>query len=446
MKATRWSPFDFNYSAMSKHHDALKALVSGPLTHTNYRPYRNGEATGNFDVSCSPGARRLEVKVRVRYNFDKAYTGTEQVDFRRKLVAQVDKYWSSRYRLLLCVDPAKLDLGQKKPGPAYSYPMLPTFTVEESPQTHYQVDIADSKYDRSFVSTDGHCALFRGTADDFQSTLHNKMQHREGLVGKLINKVMHIDGEDAVTHYRQAENRPIAFVANSTDYTTVGKSELGNLGRLLKQELPTWELVTIQVVGHTTKGESATVGVQRADKVRRDLVALGVPAPQLVARASKSPGTAKVPSVMLKLEKDPRAKLVKDAHPWPVAAHEFGHMLGLLDEYIPGNDHNDNDYREFTADCARFGNLAVPRFGVRGTSIMSWGYHVFPAHYVSVARALDEMIASKVKNQLLPRVADHVDFLKAVTVRIDPLPVKTAVEHENAINYLDWIQGAYRQP
>lgn len=430
---------------MPTHRDALKALVAGPLSLTNWRPYQNGEATGYFDVTCSPATRSMNVKVRVRYNFAKAYSTTEQADFKRKLIAQVDKYWSGRFRLLLCIDPGKLTLGQSKPGPVYSYPITPTFTIEESVQTHYQVDVADTRFAQSFVTTDGHCSLFRGTADDFQSAMHNKLQHREGILGKLGNKLLPIPGEDAVTHYRKAENRPIAFVANSADYTTVGKSELNNLGRLLKQDLPTWELATIQVVGHTMKGEDAALGLQRAEQVRRDLVARGVPAPQLVARASKSPGTAKVPSVMLKLEKDPRAKLVKDAHPWPVAAHEFGHMLGLLDEYIPGSDHNTNDFTEFTADCAKYGGLTMPRFGVRGTSIMSWGYHVFPAHYVPVARALDQMIAREVKSRLLPKVADHVDFLKAISVRVDPLPLKTVVEQENAINYLDWYKGAYRQ-
>ena len=424
------------------HKQALKEVVKEMYSLTDWRPYGT-DNTGLFDVTCSPAQRRMDVKIRVRFAFDSAYGGTERADFKRKMIAQVDKYWSGRFRLLLSINPANLKLGPAKPVSPFVFPILPTFTVEESAQqTHFTVNVSDTRFSRSFVDTDQQCALFRGTADDFQSSLHNKLQHREGLLGKIGNTVMPIPGKDAVTYFRQAEDRPIAFQPNMADYAVVGRTELDALGRLLKQELPTFELVTIQVVGHTTKSEAATLGLQRAEKVRRDLVAAGVPAPQLVARASKSPGTAKVPSVMLKLEKNARAKLVKEPHPWPVAAHEFGHMLGLLDEYIPDGDHDATEFRAFSDDCVKYGNLVKPRFGVRGTSIMSWGYHVFPAHYVPVARTLDKMVKEKVRTLGLATFDAHM-FQQAISIVVDPLALKTKVEELNPINYLDWYKGAY---
>ncbi|MEO7962868.1 MAG: hypothetical protein ABIT38_03060 [Gemmatimonadaceae bacterium] len=380
----------------------LKHIIGGTFHINNLRPY-GATNTGNFDASCSPAQRRMDVKIRVRFAFDKAFGGTEQADFKKKMIEQVDKYWSGRFRLLLRIDPAQLQLGPMGPTSVYEFAIHPTFTIEESTQqTHYTVNVSDTRFSRSYVSAKGRCALFRGTDDDFQHSLHNQLQHRQGFLGKVDNVVMPIPGKDAVTYFRKAEDRPVAFLPNSADYALAGKTELTKLGVLLKQELPTFELVIIQVVGHSMKGEAATLGLQRAEKVRRDLIAVGVPSPQLVARASKSPGTAKVGSVLLKLEKDARTKQVANPHPWPVAAHEFGHMLGLLDEYIPDGKQEKDELKEFSDDCVKFGNLIKPRFGVRGTSIMSWGYHVFPAHYVTVAR-------------------------------------------ENAINYLDWIKGDYAQ-
>lgn len=93
----------------------------------------------------------------------------------------------------------------------------PTFTVEESNQTHFTVNVDDTRFSRSFVTTDGQCALCRGTADDFQSSLHNKLQHREGDLGRIGNTLMPIPGEDAVTHFREAEDRPVTFLPNSRD-------------------------------------------------------------------------------------------------------------------------------------------------------------------------------------------------------------------------------------
>jgi hypothetical protein len=118
-------------------------------------------------------------------------------------------------------------------------------------------------------------------------------------------------------------------------------------------------------------------------------------------------------------------------------------MLGLIDEYCPAGDPQIADtYPHFERDCEKY-SVIFPRFGVRGTSLMSWGYHVYPCHYVPLAKALDTLIGDYASTMYRARHLDLAScnhFLEGLAVSIDPLPMKAHVEENEEVNYLDWLR------
>ncbi len=185
-------------------------------------------------------------------------------------------------------------------------------------------------------------------------------------------------------------------------------------------------LHALQVVGDATGGDVA-LGRRRANSIIRRLKKAGVEN-QMVAVAG--PGIADAVTV----QAAPADNSVVDTyvHKWAriSAAHEFGHMLGLMDEYYgaksdevvhkmisdgvlpPGTrgDHlvanppTDNvteaKGQTETMKLLEDANLATPDFtladNAKSSSLMTGGYELWPQHYVTVWEALAKLTEAEI--------------------------------------------------
>ena len=74
------------------------------------------------------------------------------------------------------------------------------------------------------------------------------------------------------------------------------------------------------------------------------------------------------------------------------AAHEFGHALGLPDEYVNRTTGNLGAKQTAFVNLAQQAGVAPPdRWGDRTSSVMSVGEDVLPRHYLTIWEALGQM-------------------------------------------------------
>jgi hypothetical protein len=200
---------------------------------------------------------------------------------------------------------------------------------------------------------------------------------------------------------------------------------VGELNRLgVPPELA--HLHGIEVVGDATGGNAALAG-KRADTVIRRLKRLGIK-----NTLQKVVGNANVDTVTVRAAAADPNIVDTYVHKWSriSAAHEFGHMLGLMDEYygaksdtvvkqmisdglLPPDTRGDHltanppttNVQETKGQMAstklfQDTGLATPDFTLqdqaKSTSMMTGGYELWPQHYVTVWEALTKLTAGEI--------------------------------------------------
>jgi hypothetical protein len=185
----------------------------------------------------------------------------------------------------------------------------------------------------------------------------------------------------------------------------------------------------LEVVGDAA-GANAVLAGKRADSVIRRLKALGVKNPM-----QKVAGASNVDAVTVRAAPADPTIVNTYVRQWSriSAAHEFGHMLGLMDEYYgaksdvvvkkmisdgllpPGTrgDHlaanppadNVGEARgqAATMQLLEATDLATPDFtlqdNAKSTSMMTGGYELWPQHYVTVWEALTRLTAGEIASK-----------------------------------------------
>jgi hypothetical protein len=87
-----------------------------------------------------------------------------------------------------------------------------------------------------------------------------------------------------------------------------------------------------------------------------------------------------------------KQRFIASHHIYPLAAHEFGHILGLPDEYHQSAKQQNADQanlNEYTSLCAKF-QVTKPALNTTSMSLMAAGNQLLPAHYVTLANAVHQ--------------------------------------------------------
>jgi hypothetical protein len=195
----------------------------------------------------------------------------------------------------------------------------------------------------------------------------------------------------------------VRFAKDSADLDARAQRELDAFSEVRRLNLPIFPELQIKVKSHRLPDENANLDDLRVASVIDFLRRRGFSrnafyqkegrTVSLVQRLSASVGAnAAAPYVTLQYRKSSAQQFLQADYCCPVAAHEFGHMLGLPDEY-PLSKKMRNEKQaardSFYELCAKF-HVPQPPFDTYSISLMSTGVQVLPAHYVTLAEAVDQ--------------------------------------------------------
>jgi len=134
------------------------------------------------------------------------------------------------------------------------------------------------------------------------------------------------------------------------------------------------------------------LSLQRAEAVATELRNAGVPQPLVVS--GRGPVGSPNEAANRKVEVAPSTSFETTyaTNRYSVAEHEFGHALGLPDEYINRTSGALGAKQTAFVNLAQQAGVAPPdRWGDKTSSQMSSGVDVLPRHYLTVWEALAHM-------------------------------------------------------
>jgi hypothetical protein len=373
---------------------------------------------GTFDSNLVfPGS--LRVTVRLAWNFGHSWrrnkfggsavwTPDQREQFKDSHRNIVKDYWDARYGIVI---------RHKRTGETRT--IVPEFTVEDvtdgGGESHYQMWVSALPTWESYVSERGddprgelRCKLHRHDADADPSHSVVRNIHAWMLKRGVVDQMRKAIGDLA--------QGGVKFDPGSAALDDENRQKLNDLASFLRVDLPVFPQLELKVKSYRVPNEAADLDRKRFEAVRGYLVRRGFPA-ECFRR--KPEGTVKAPSVVarvrgrgqerpyvtLQFRKSSAVGFLDGRLIYPIAAHEFGHQLGLLDEYpFSGRElaRRAPQRGPYLDLCTKFNAQPAP-FNSNTLSLMSSGNHVLPCHYVPLAEAVHEHLRHFYGDELIPR-------------------------------------------
>jgi outer membrane protein OmpA-like peptidoglycan-associated protein len=360
----------------------LQAKKDFPLfVGSNYKlaDFRIG-LNGKFDVNYAPAANTVNVDMRVFFKFpddpipeanagnlfgllikkDVAAAKQRQQDYRDNFMKQIKAQWSGRYQFKNVREPQSI-WGKLNPT------TVSVNVTEDESNPHFTINVYQKTKGTAAVSGANTVKLFQG--DDVPAPNFNPGT----AAGEL-------------TRVNRNTPTPILFANNKTDIPAADRDKLQFLGTYLSRiNNPKFE---INIVGHASKTgkekDNQGLSEQRAQAVAGVLTGAGAGHHKITASGVGQTG-ADATDQWRKVE-------ITSAIPagWQnmqdVTAHEFGHMLGLGDEYATSTSGPTATHYDLVKKA--FGQAYADQVAKRGDtdygSIMEGGSDVRIQHYVTI--------------------------------------------------------------
>lgn len=369
------------------YHQALADLpafiAGGPYALPNYV---TANGFGRFDATYMPSSKTLGIDMRIKFIFPEDQPGffgfleskktklareKRQQEYISKFITHVEGAWSRKFEFE----------NVREPQSVWSQlnPVGVDITVRPvSKNEHFLAKIMTKSSGTANVTNTAKLTMFKGS-DDIQEAMTGIT--KSGELDRLTRAA-----PDMLFHANTANLTPASL--RSMDFLGTYVSRLHN------------PAITLTVQGH---GSSAQLKSDRATAVRDALTARGIAAPhQIVIQGGGGAGTKA--TITPSLEQN-------FTNMQDVSAHEFGHMLGLDDEYAtdatpagaPIETHG-SVVSAFGQEFADHTQLA----GIDSASVMDGGDDVRVYHYITLWDVLHQVTT---KQASLPAVRfDDADW------------------------------------
>lgn len=338
-----------------------------------------------FDATLLPYKGYMNIAVRLKFDFNFGWglwNMSRQGPFKAKFKEMVNAYWTDRYAIVLTGN-----------TDSTSYTISPTVVVvEDDHNPHFTVDVQRLSFGRSFV-TSGQCRLYSDAVDLKPTSFAMKAGFHAAFGEWGHDKVIFAQAKREFQDFSEGNAPYFKKDSDEPSDPKAGESFARNAKSIMAKRLP---LIPMKIRGFHLPGETMGIGKRRADKFIQKVQQAGFPPGMLVAiegglAIAKIPGAASTPLVKAEIVLDigrAEREFLAEANDFPIAAHEFGHMLGLPDEY----DDEDKDYAVTGCrDMAKKYGIQVPPFSSNTSSLMSMGDKILPFHYTFAVAAIEKM-------------------------------------------------------
>jgi outer membrane protein OmpA-like peptidoglycan-associated protein len=373
--------------------------------------FRPSAGYGMFEATYLPLASLMTTSVRMKFNFLPAddtpdllslwqlimtgntaevaryfWTDAQQRQFERDYVARVAALWSLQYTFQ----------STKPCWPFSAHPLVYPAAVASDADAHFKVDVykmSDPTGYRqsSFRARNPGTAGWQGSGELDENDVIDEPNKSSRAVARTERQRL----ERAVV---SASASPVLFEQGESEVSAADSARLSALATAMKHKNPSDPAIPMRIDGYASAEGPGALNQQlsenRANAVRDVLQAAGVPHPLVPAGHGPIGAPHDAANRRAELRPDTAFESAYGGNVFSPAAHEFGHAIGLPDEYT---NHLTGNLGQKQTDFIALANAAGVRppdrwgQGDRTTSVMSVGVDVLPRHYLTLWEALGEM-------------------------------------------------------
>jgi outer membrane protein OmpA-like peptidoglycan-associated protein len=365
----------------------------------NFRP---SAGYGQFDAYYWPALSLMAAIVKMKFNFVEAintpppatlismwmsgqdimqffWTDAQKIQFSQEYRDRVAARWSFVHTFR-----------SKKPcWPFTASPYIAPRVVDDAADAHFDVTVRKGPGGSSFNAENPGTPGWRGTGKIDEEDNLEKANFRSGQVARSERERL----ERAIA---AAAASPILFPKDSAVIQPADLTKLRTLAAAMRAKNPSDPAIPITINGFASSegplARNEKLAEDRANAVADALLAAGLPQP--LAIVGSGPVGAPDDAANRKVDIVPSTTFegTYTGNRFAPGEHEFGHAIGLPDEYKNITTGELGDKQTAFTSLARAAGVAPPDpWGDRTSSLMASGVDVLPRHYLTVWEALGQM-------------------------------------------------------
>lgn len=369
--------------------------------------FRPSAGYGKFDAYYWPRLSLMAAIVKMKFNYVMAnntpplgtlismanagqdisrffWTDAQKQQFARDYVQRVSDRWSFAHTFR----------STKDCWPFTAAPHVTPRVVEDTSAAHFNITVHKSPgpgidYSSGFRAQNTGAAGWQGSGDLYSSDVQEEANFGSVSVARSERQRL----ERAIV---AASVSPVLFPQNSAVVQPAYITRLRTLADLMNAKNPSDPGIPMVFRGFASAEgglqHNERLSLQRAEAVATVLRGAGVPQPLVVS--GRGPVGAANEAANRKVEVAPSTtfETTYATNRYSVAEHEFGHAIGLPDEYVNRTSGALGAKQTAFVNLAQAAGVVPPdRWGDRTSSQMSTGVDVLPRHYLTIWEALGHM-------------------------------------------------------
>lgn len=369
--------------------------------------FRPSAGYGKFDAYYWPRSSLMAAIVKMKFNYVQAdntpplgtllsmalagqdigryfWTEAEKSQFASDYVQRVSDRWSFTHTFR----------STKPCWPFIAQPHITPRVVEETADAHFDVTVHKSSgpgidYSSGFRAQNPGTSGWRGSGDLYSSDTREESDFNSVAVARSERRRL----ERAVS---ATSVSLIQFAQNSAVVQPPYVARLQTLAEAMKAKNPSDPAVPMVFNGFASaegeRGYNERLALQRAEAVANELRGASVPQPLVVSSRGPIGDPNEAADRKVEIAPSTTFETAYNANRYSVAEHEFGHALGLPDEYVNRTSGDLGAKQTAFTNLARAAGVAPPdQWGDTTASQMSGGVDVLPRHYLTIWEALGHM-------------------------------------------------------